>query len=127
MRILQGIDIVSVRRMQEAIERQGERLLKRVFTVDEREYCEGRRTKFEHYAARFAAKEAFIKAVPLKKSLKTSYHQIPIAKQPSGKPYIAVTPQLKSLFDLPEKCQIEISMAHERDYAIATVLVLIPS
>lgn len=111
--------------MKEAIERQGERFLKRIFTDAEREYCESKRMKYEHYASRFAAKEAFIKAFPLKKALKVSFHQIEIKKQPSGKPYIPITEALKDLFHLPENCQVELSMAHERDYAVAAVAVLL--
>ena len=58
-----GIDIVSVRRLQLAAERQGSRFLNRIFTKAEQQYCESKRNKYESYAARFAAKEAFIKAI----------------------------------------------------------------
>src|SRR3990167_6225802 len=57
-----GIDIVSVSRMRQAIERQGRRFLDRIFTKSEQAYCNRKKNKFENYAARFAAKEAVIKA-----------------------------------------------------------------
>ena len=57
-----GIDIVSVSRMRLAIERQGKRFLDRIFTKAEQAYCDTKRNKYENYAARFAAKEAVIKA-----------------------------------------------------------------
>ena len=79
MDITQGIDIIDVKRIQKAAERQGKSFLNRIFTPLETKYCESRPFKFEHYAVRFAAKEAFIKAANLKKTdryrLKYAYIQ----------------------------------------------------
>jgi len=58
-----GTDIIQVERMRAAIERRGERILNRLFTPTERAYCESRPRPVEHYAARFAAKEAAMKAL----------------------------------------------------------------
>lgn len=59
-----GIDICSVKRMQESIEKLGEHFLKHVFTIEEIQYCERKKvTKYESYAARFAGKEAVYKAL----------------------------------------------------------------
>ena len=67
MEIRQGIDITSVRRMKEAIGRHGRRFLDRIFTPGEQAYCESKRMKYEHYAARFAAKEAAMKAFEVRR------------------------------------------------------------
>ena len=58
-----GVDIAEVGRIRAAIERHGETFLRRVYTADEREYCEQFRNKYERYAGRFAAKEAAMKAL----------------------------------------------------------------
>ena len=58
-----GIDIVEISRIRRAVERHGDRFLKRVFTADEREYCLARRFPEQHLAARFAVKEAALKAL----------------------------------------------------------------
>ena len=58
-----GIDIAEVQRIRNAIERHGERFLKRVFTDGEIQYCESKANRAERYAARFAAKEAGMKAI----------------------------------------------------------------
>lgn len=126
MNVLQGIDIVSVKRMQRVIESQGDAFIKRVFTRGEHAYCKPKRMKYEHYAARFAAKEAFIKAVKVKKYSGFEYSDIEVKKRPSGKPYLHLSAKLKKQIDLPPKTRFDISLAHERDHAIATVLAIVP-
>ena len=105
------------------MERHGERFLKRIFSKEERAYCDRKRMKQEHYAARFAAKEAFMKAVEVKRKDRYAFSAIEIRRRPTGKPYIYLTPQNRLRFGVSRKSQIELSMAHERDYAIATVLI----
>lgn len=121
-----GVDIVSVRRIRQAIERQGERFLNRVFTKSERAYCERKRNRFENYAARFAAKEALIKA---KKGGPGhySFHDIEIARNVSGAPSIQITPQARKKLRISPDAQFELTMAHERDFAIASVVLFDPA
>ena len=88
----QGIDIVSVARIKAAIENGGSRFLERVFTPAERKYCRGRPRVFEHYAVRFAAKEAFLKALGDRASA-IRLNQIEVAKRPSGKPVMLMMPE----------------------------------
>jgi holo-[acyl-carrier protein] synthase len=126
MEIRQGIDITSVRRMKEAIERRGLRFIQRVFTREEQAYCEAKRMKYEHYAARFAAKEAVMKAVGVKRKDRFRFREIQIRRQATGKPYAYLSPIMCERFGLTGKFQMELSMAHEREYAIATVLIVLP-
>ena len=64
MKISCGVDIIEIDRVKESIEQLGDKFLNRVFTDKEIEYCESRKNqKYQHYAARFAAKEAAFKAV----------------------------------------------------------------
>ncbi|MBI4358089.1 MAG: holo-ACP synthase [Candidatus Omnitrophica bacterium] len=116
-----GIDIVSVRRMREAMERQGSRFLNRVFTESEQAYCEGKRNKFENYAARFAAKEAVIKA---KKGGKGRYafRDIEVVRGFKGEPSIHISKQARKKLGISSRAQFELTLAHERDFAVAAVV-----
>ena len=126
MQIRQGIDIVSVERLGEAVKRHGERFLNRIFTKEERAYCDSKRYKFEHYAARFAAKEAMMKAMEIRRKNRFRFREIEVRRRPTGKPEITISPESRSRFDLPSNVQIELSMAHERQYAVSFVVLLFP-
>lgn len=125
MVIRQGIDITDVRRVQQAIERHGKRFIRRIFTPAEQAYCQSKRMKYEHYAARFAAKEAAMKAFEVRREHRIRFCEIEIRRAPTGKPGIYLSPVSRKRFRVPARCQIELSMAHEREFAVATVLVVI--
>ena len=116
-----GTDIVSVRRMQQAIERQGQRFLDRIFTPDEQNYCKRKKNKYENYAARFAAKEAVIKA---KKGGRGRYafRDIEVVRKLNGAPAIQIDQKVRKKLNISLKAQFELTMAHEREFAIATVI-----
>lgn len=126
MKIREGIDIVSIERLQEAAERHGDRFLDRIFTAGERAYCESKRYKFEHYAARFAAKEAMMKAMEIRKKDRLRFREIEVCRRPTGKPEIAMAPASRKRFGLPDGVQIELSMSHERKYAVSFVVLILP-
>lgn len=126
MQIRQGIDIVSVSRLEEAVQRSGERFLNRVFTREERDYCESKRFKYEHYAARFAAKEAMMKAMEIRRQNRLRFREIEIRRRPTGKPEIAMSRENRRRFGLPENVKIELSMTHERNYAVSFVVLILP-
>ncbi len=125
MVIRQGVDITDVRRMEQAIRRRGKRFIERIFTPSEAAYCESKRMKYEHYAARFAAKEAAMKAFEVRRENRYRFREIEIKRAATGKPFLYLAPVSRKRFRVPAKCQIEISMAHEREFAIATVLVIV--
>jgi holo-[acyl-carrier protein] synthase len=127
LKILQGIDLVKVARMEEWIERpSGKAFLKRVFSAAEQAYCGSKRMKFEHYAARFAAKEAVLKAMKVRPKKNQRLSGIEVGREATGKPFIALSAESRKQLRIPAKAQIELSIAHEREYAIATVVVVIP-
>ena len=126
MQIRQGVDIVSVDRLEEAARRTGDRFLNRIFTQEERTYCESKRFKYEHYAARFAAKEAMMKAMEIRRQNRLRFREIEVKRRPTGKPEIFLSPESRTRFGLPQGIQIELSMAHERRYAVSFVLLLLP-
>lgn len=126
MQVLQGIDIVSVSRIRDLIERQGRAFLDRVFTSAEKKYCLGRRMKYEHFAARFAAKEAATKALPWKVPPAFILRDIEVSKHASGKPLLRLSPRARRLLKLPKAAVFELSLTHEREYAAASVLLILP-
>ena len=124
MRIAHGIDIVSVKRITSAIQRGGDAFLKRVFTSAESKFCRGRAKRFEHYAARFAAKEAFIKALG-DRAHAVALNQIEVCKYPSGKPFLSLSAATLKNAGLNRKTQIELSLSHEREFAVASVILFL--
>src|ERR1700752_556918 len=84
-----GIDIAEVPRIREAIERHGERFLQRVFTEGEIQYCESKANRIERFAARFAAKEAGMKALGTGWNFGVRWRDVEVCRQPGGRPTIA--------------------------------------
>ena len=107
-----GVDIIEVERIQKIAEKSP-RFLTRVFTTEEIQYCSGKKNKYQHLAARFAAKEAFFKAL----GKKIKWKDIGIVNLPSGKPELNLNAQEIFPFD-----RIHVSLSHIQDYAIATVV-----
>jgi holo-[acyl-carrier protein] synthase len=127
MKIFQGIDLVKVERMERWIGgSSGKRFLDRVFSPVEQEYCGSKRMKFEHYAARFAAKEAVLKALKVRPRKGQRLAGIEVRREATGKPFIVLDAASRRQLRIPEKAQIELSIAHEREYAIATVVIVTP-
>jgi holo-[acyl-carrier-protein] synthase len=113
-----GIDIVETDRLRAAIQKWGEKFLKKIFNDIEISYCYKKKNMFECLAARFAAKEAFVKALTdLEYDGKMpALTDIVILNHTSGKPYISV------LDDIQERYVINLSLSHERHYAVAMVI-----
>jgi holo-[acyl-carrier protein] synthase len=127
LKILQGIDLVKVERIERMIERaSGKAFLNRVFSPAEQAYCGSKRMKFEHYAARLAAKEAVLKALKVRPQKNSRLSEIEVRREATGKPFIALTSNSRKQYRIPAQAQIELSVAHEREYAIATVVIVLP-
>lgn len=123
MEIKVGTDIIEVERIKESIERLGEKFLNRVYTKNEIEYCEKTNSmKFQHYAARFAAKEAVFKAISklLNNKFDISWKDIEIKNDENGRPYVELY-----CIEKQKIADIDISLSHIKDYAIAMVAVTI--
>ncbi len=109
-----GTDIVEVKRILKAIERWGNHFLTHVFTDDEIAYCLRYKFPAQHFAGRFAAKEAVIKALPDIKNL--HWTDIQIINDTSGKPHC-------SLINKDFKKAIHISISHTSEHAIAFAVI----
>ena len=116
-----GTDIVNVDRVKETIEKLGDAFKKRVYTDEEINYCESRRMcKYESYAARFAAKEAVYKAISPEKNSNAAFTEVEILSEESGRPYVVLHGELKKIIDSK---RIEVSLSHDREFAIAFAIV----
>ena len=122
MKISCGVDIIESDRVKESIEQLGDKFLNRVFTDKEIEYCESRKNqKYQHYAARFAAKEAAFKAVSgqIDDKYNVCWKDFEVTNDEKGRPSI-------KLVGIDEKSieNIDISISHCKKYTVANVTVL---
>ena len=115
-----GTDIVEICRIREAVNKWGEKFLKRIFSRREIDYCFFKRDPFPHLSARFAAKEAAMKAMS-GFITHIGISDIEVLNEPSGRPYIVLDENLNSL--VPGNAVLHLTMTHERSHAAATVIV----
>ena len=117
-----GIDIIEVRRVREVLARTP-RFAERVFTEAERTYCDGRgAVAAQHYAARFAAKEAALKALQTGWRGGIGWHDVEIATRDSGAPYLVLHGVAKELFQKSGATNAHLSLSHTTEHAIAEVI-----
>lgn len=122
MQIKTGVDIIEVNRIQEAIESQEERFLEKVYTKNEIEYCSnsGKMT-YQHYAARFAAKEAVFKAISefIPQNEDDILNKIEIINEKDGKPVVNI-----ERLNITNIESMDLSLSHIKSYAIASCVIL---
>jgi holo-[acyl-carrier protein] synthase len=117
-----GIDIIEVARIREVLLRTP-RFGERVFTEAERKYCDSRgAVSAQHYAARFAAKEAALKALQTGWRGGISWQDVEVSARESGAPYLIFTGQVLDEFKKFGATAIHLSMSHTSEHAIAQVI-----
>jgi holo-[acyl-carrier protein] synthase len=117
-----GIDIIEVRRVRETIDRTP-RFAERVFTEAERAYCESRGVvAAQHYAARFAAKEAALKALQTGWSGGISWQDVEVTAKESGAPVILFHGRARELYEQTGATTAHLSIAHTTEHAVAEVV-----
>jgi holo-[acyl-carrier protein] synthase len=117
-----GIDIIEVRRIREVLLRTPQ-FRERVFTVAERTYCDNRgAVAAQHYAARFAAKEAMLKALQTGWRGGISWQDVEIASRDSGAPHLILGGLVQELFNSSGATATHLSMSHTSEHAIAQVV-----
>ena len=117
-----GLDVIEVERVQQKIEKeQGFREL--VFAEEEISYCEPKEHKYEHYAARFAAKEALFKALGTGWTNGTAYNEILILGDDAGKPELHLTGQTAKTLSHLKLGKVKISVSHLKNIAAAVVII----
>ena len=122
MIISTGIDIIEVYRIRETISRTA-RFAERVFTNRERDYCEAKgAASAQSYAARFAAKEAFLKALKTGWRGKITWHDIEIRSDENGVPSLDIEGEAKSILENLGANRIHLSLSHTTEHAVAQVI-----
>ena len=123
MRVKCVVDIIEIKKIIESIEQLGETFLNKIYTKKEIQYCESKgKTKYEHYAARFAVKEAAFKALSegVEDKYQISWKDVETSNDENGRPEVEI------LFLNPKNVEnVDVSISHCRDYAIANVTVLL--
>ncbi len=117
-----GVDIVETPRIQQALERHGERFSKRLYTPREIAYCEKFKNKAERYAARFAAKEAAFKALGTGWREGVRWLDVEVTHQPSGKPELLLTGRAEQLARQLGVTRTAVSISHADRYVVAQVI-----
>ena len=126
MEIRTGVDIIEISRIKESIEQIGQVFLDRIYTEKEQEYCEkSNKMKYQHYAARFAAKEAVFKAISnlIDYEKQDIWKNIVIKNDIKGKPFVEFYGSIEFLN--MEVTSMDLSISHIKDYAIANFVMLI--
>lgn len=124
MKVLTGIDIIEIDRIKKSIDSLNGKFEKEIFTQSEIDYCESKKkAKYQHYAARFAAKEAIFKAISklLNNKFEISWKNAEILNDENGRPYINFINT-----NIADKIQdIDVSISHCKLYATASVVLVL--
>ena len=116
-----GIDIVDVRRIEGIIFRWQDRFLKRLFTENEIRYCNNKKNPAQRFATRYAAKEAFIKALYPKGEIGISPHDVEV-DQKDRRPTIQLYGAVKKYAESQNIQRIHLMLSHDGDYSVANVI-----
>lgn len=116
-----GVDIIEIDRIEGSVEKFGDRFLDKVFTPTELEYCMSKKHKFQHLAARFAAKEAVAKALATGWSVSFNWKDIEIYNQSNGMPEARLYGSLKDFLGTDKLLKVTIS--HSQNYVVAFAIV----
>jgi holo-[acyl-carrier protein] synthase len=115
-----GVDIIEIHRIEGAIRDGGERFLDKLFTAGEIAYCSGKRFAAQHYAARFAAKEALSKALATGWAGAFRWRDVEIMNDPSGRPRVLLHGSLR---DTLAPTTLHVSLSHSDSHVVAMVVI----
>ncbi len=119
-----GIDVIEVERIEDAVEEFGERFLERIFTSEERAYCQRQKRPPIHYAARWAAKEAVSKAFGTGIGEFLTWQCMEVRRRDSGEPEVVLHGKGKVFAEENGIVQVKISLTHAKSYAAANAVVM---
>lgn len=121
-----GIDIVENYRLEKILLKKKSNIKKKIFTINEIAYCKKKTNTNSCYSKRFAAKEAFVKALGIGFRKNINFKDVEVANDSYGKPYILVNKKIshkiKTLFNV-KKFNISLSISDEKKYSIASVII----
>lgn len=117
-----GLDIAEIDRIEAAIRRHGAPFLERIYTANEVAYCEKHKNKYERYAARFAAKEAAMKALGTGWSNGVRWRDIEVVRAASGKPSLSLEGKAREVATKLGVKNIALTITHSGNLALAEVI-----
>jgi holo-[acyl-carrier protein] synthase len=116
-----GIDIIEIDRIKKSVDTFGEHFLNKVYTKSELDYCLAKYNKYQHLAARFAAKEAIYKAVSSGWEKEVTWKNIEIKNESNGLPVVRFLGELSQF--IGEDKEVKISLSHSDNYVTAMAIV----
>ena len=119
-----GVDLVSIERMRQTIERWQDRFLSRVFTEREIAYCRARRDPVPHFAARFAAKEAGLKALGTGLRLGVHWRELEVRRERGGAPELVLSGRSQEIGRARGGSRMLLALTHEGEYALAQAMLV---
>lgn len=117
-----GVDLCEVGRIEAAIARHGERFLSRIYTPEERAYCESKLNRMERFAGRFAAKEAAMKALGTGWRRGVAWHDFEVSRIASGQPVIMLHGAAREIADKLGVRRALVTITHTQSMAMAQVV-----
>ena len=123
--VAHGIDLVDCPRIEQMIQRHGERFIKRVFTADEQAYAETNKNEVEKLAGRFAAKEAVLKLVGTGWRGKIAWTDIEIINNAAGQPEVTLSGEVRKIANKLGIEHVSVSITHTANFAIASAVALV--
>lgn len=117
-----GTDLVEVARIERIMERWRERFIRRVYSEEEMRYCSAKAYPAQHFAARFAAKEAFLKGVGLGMAGGIGFRNVEVMTGAKGKPELRFHGRAREMVDRAGVTESHISLSHTDRYAVAVVV-----
>lgn len=117
-----GVDLVNIERIEKVVNRWGDRFIDRVFTAEEKEFCYNRALPASAFALRFAAKEAFSKALGLGMRRGIMWRDIEVFHFPGGKPYLRLRGRSHEICRKEKITGLHLSLSDEGKYGIAMVV-----
>lgn len=119
-----GIDVVEIDRIEESIEKFGDKFLDRIFTPSERAYCDSQKRPHVNYAARFAVKEAVAKSFGTGIGKHLSFLDMEILREPSGEPKVVFFGEGEKFAKENKIVSVKISLTHAKLYAAANAIAM---
>lgn len=119
-----GVDLTQMRRMRRVVARWDERFLQRVFTEAEIAYCRRRRDPIPHFAARFAAKEATLKALGTGLRMGVNWRELEVRRERGQAPTMVLRGRTQAIARAKGASRVLLSLSHDGDYAMAQALLV---
>lgn len=120
-----GIDLVHIARIEQMVQRWGNRFLQRTFTPQEIAYCSAKTFPAQHYSGRFAAKEAVFKALGTGWSQGLGWHDIEVRLDArTGQPFVQLSDKCLTVLGHPESYRVLLTISHDKEYAIAQAVLI---